>query len=148
MPRFLTPIRLESITTIDRDTWVICEPCDYALGDEHGAEHVLIPKDFETDFASIPRLLQNVLSPIGRYRNAAIVHDWLYRQRVITDVVAKKARLCERIEADRVLLEGMRVLGVRWTQRAAVYAGVRVGGWMAWRQARRRELAAVKLSAG
>ena len=39
---------------------------------------VFIPKGFESDFASIPRIFWRVLPPAsGKYVLASIVHDWL-----------------------------------------------------------------------
>lgn len=40
---------------------------------------ITVPKDFETDLASTPRLLWSVIPPFGRYTQAAVVHDFLYR---------------------------------------------------------------------
>lgn len=90
---------------------------------------ITVPAGFKTDLASIPRPLWAVLPPVGAYDAAAVVHDYLYQHNGVS-----------RADADAVLLEAMRILGVRWTQRAAIYAGVRLGGWVAWRKYRRREL--------
>ena len=81
-----------------------------------------IPRGFETDFASVPRIFTNILGRWGRYGRAAIVHDWLYwTQRT------------SRKEADDTLLEAMCVLGVAKWQRQAIYWAVRLFGWIAWK---------------
>lgn len=79
-----------------------------------------IPKGFVTDFASIPRPLWSIVGgpADGKYRKAAVVHDFLYR----TGGVAT------RYQADQVLLEAMKVCGCSWFQRTVIYSGVRVGG--------------------
>ena len=41
-------------------------------------ERIEVAEGFETDFASVPRLLWVVLPKWGKYGNAAMVHDWLY----------------------------------------------------------------------
>lgn len=86
---------------------------------------VVVPAGFQTDYASIPWLLWGPLPPVGRYDRAAVIHDYLYR-----------FNGCSRKEADLTLLEAMRWLDVNKLQRAAIYAGVRAGGWHAWRKYR------------
>ena len=86
---------------------------------------IRVPAGFKTDLASIPQFLWSVLPPVGRYDRAAVVHDYLYR-----------FNGCTRKEADDVLFEAMAVLGVRATQRWTIYAGVRAGGWLPWKNYR------------
>ncbi len=133
--KFLDPLELEYI---DGRNWKLTAAFDYHLGEPEGIERVNLPAGFITDFASIPRPLWNLLPPTGPYGKAAVVHDWLYRRRVITCGDLGKTRLVERSEADRILLEAMQVLNVNAVERGTIYAGVRVGGWVAWRAARAR----------
>lgn len=131
--KFLDPLELEFI---DGTKWKLTTAFDYRLGTPDGAEYVRVPREFLTDFASIPRLLWNVLPPAGLYGKAAVVHDWLYQQRVIRPA----GRLCDRAEADRTLLEAMEVLEVHRLTRLVIYAGVRVGGWLTWNRYRAKEM--------
>jgi len=87
-----------------------------------------VASGFETDFASIPRLLWRVLPPWGRYGRGAILHDYLYRTAKVT-----------RLEADRCFLEQMAADGVGRARRWVIYAGLRVGGWKAWNAIRKRQ---------
>lgn len=89
---------------------------------------VVVPEGFKTDLCSIPRVLQNILPPVGRWDGAAVVHDFLYRQGGVT-----------RAEADAVMLEAMQLSGVTWWQRWTVYLGLRLGGWVVWRGYRKKE---------
>ena len=95
------------------------------LGDD-----VKVPCGFTTDFASIPRPLWAVIPQHGKYDRAAVVHDYLYqnggylKNNVLVTVSRKTA--------DDVFNEAMAVLGVRFTQRWVIYAGVRIGGHVAW----------------
>ncbi len=82
-----------------------------------------IPAGFETDLASIPRSFMGLIPVNGKHRNAAIVHDYLY---------VTKPDWCSRSLADSVFLEAMQVLGESRLRRAAMYAAVRVGGWVYW----------------
>lgn len=38
---------------------------------------IVVPKGFRTDFASTPRILQNLFPPTGAWTKAAVVHDFL-----------------------------------------------------------------------
>jgi len=98
---------------------------------------IVVPTGFQTDYASIPRILWNVLSPVGRYDRAAVIHDLLYQRGTIG------ARRIERGEADRVLREAMDLLKVPHWQRWAIYIGVRLGGWVTWNRYRAKEPASV-----
>jgi hypothetical protein len=138
--QFLTPLELEYI---DGEKWKITAPFDYHLGAPDGLETVKIPPGFVTDFASVPRILWNILPPTGLYGKAAVVHDWLYQHRTLVKLQTAKAipiivQIVDRGEADSILLEGMEVLGVSWFTRHTIYAGVRVGGWKPWNEYRRK----------
>lgn len=87
---------------------------------------IVVPRAFSTDLASIPWLVQPLLPRIGRWDRAAVVHDWLYDGR-------NRTRWRSRALCDAILREAMRVDGVGW-QRRAIWLGVRIGGWWAWRQ--------------
>ena len=81
-----------------------------------------------TDGASVPLLLRWWAPPFaGPYTAAAIVHDILYRAQH-PDI--------DRARADRVLLQAMCASGVNRAQAAMIYAGVRIGGWVSWRENR------------
>src|SRR6267142_216037 len=106
---------------IDGHNWRVDEDF-YYYTDVHLSgyisDQVVVLRGFTTDFASIPRLLWNILPPIGSYGKAAVVHDCLYRTK----------GLATRAEADRVLLEAMKASGVDWLTRWVIYVGVRVDG--------------------
>ena len=138
MAGFLSPLELEYI---DGSTWKITAPFEYHIGAADGHDVVTIPTGFVTDFASVPRVLWNVLPPTGSYGKAAVIHDWLYQMRVIfvDDGSRTTLRYASRAEADAVLLEGMRVLGVNTFTTWIIYAGVRIGGWVPWNAYRRKE---------
>jgi hypothetical protein len=103
---------------------------------------VVIPVGFVTDFASIPKILWNILPPVGTYGKAAVVHDYLYRK----GEVSLECLICEdghpvrmvtRKEADFRFREAMQVLGTDFLVRWIIWAGVRMGGWWAFREDRR-----------
>ena len=81
----------------------------------------VIPKNFVTDFASIPRLFWRVLPPLGRYAPAAVLHDYLY----LTQRYSRR-------DSDRFFELAMRDLGVSWTKRKTMWLAVRLFGWVAY----------------
>jgi hypothetical protein len=82
---------------------------------------IVVSAGFVTDLASIPRLFWDILPPFGKYTEAAVIHDWLYR-----------CHLFPRAICDAVLLEAMQLCGVGWISRQIIYRNVRAFGWAAW----------------
>jgi hypothetical protein len=79
-------------------------------------EPIVVPDDFETDLASIPRWVPEYFIPRnGVHRAAAIVHDYLCRFHGF-----------DRVTADRIFLEAMQVAGESRWRRYAMYTAVRL----------------------
>lgn len=93
-----------------------------------------VPKGFVTDLASVPRVIWNLFPPFGKYTEAAIVHDALYRgQAKFYDcVVASPAPFVveayTRKDSDEIFLAAMEALGVSAVTRYILYAAVRTFG--------------------
>lgn len=102
----------------DGKTWVIRSA--FGFNSKPG-EHVNVPVGFETDFASVPRILWLFFSPWDVYGNAAVIHDWLYWNQELT-----------REESDNIFLQGMIELEVVLYKRFCLYHAVRLFGWWAW----------------
>lgn len=119
--KFLTTLILSP--TPGGMTWKLDFPFAYApaLGG-----HITVPAGFVTDLASIPRVFWNILPPFGRYTEAAVLHDWLYRTHRVP-----------RAGADALLLEAMEVCRVARWQRRVIYIAVRLFGGFAWRNEKR-----------
>lgn len=86
------------------------------------AGYIGVPENFVTDLASVPKLFWNILPPFGRYTDAAILHDYLYRTQIF-----------QRKSCDQLLLLAMQVSKVTWWQRTLIYLNVRWFGGIAWR---------------
>lgn len=71
-----------------------------------------------TDFASVPRIFVWFLPRYGRYTRAAILHDYLWREK------AAKGQM-EWIDADALLRRAMREDGVPFLRRWTMWAAVR-----------------------
>jgi hypothetical protein len=109
------------------DQWFLREPLRWRADSGH---RVCVPQNFVTDFASIPRPLWALLPQWDGYGPAAVMHDYLYW-----------AQPMSRGEADRYMLEAMRDQKVSRLKRWIVFAGVRAGGWFAWRANTRHKAA-------
>lgn len=87
---------------------------------------VAVPKDFETDFASVPRVPIAYWFWGGRCHRESVIHDFLYRIDCVPEV--------SRAEADKVFLEAMEVRQKPWGVRWPMYLGVRLGGGSSYRK--------------
>lgn len=129
-PDFLGPLELRQAAG---GTWITLRPLLYRSA---RADMVItVAAEFITDLASVPRIPFVYMLAGGRARGPAVVHDWLYQHPDWED----------RALADAILREAMAVdhpeLGFEpepaWV-RGLIWAGVRVGGWVAWRGYRTR----------
>jgi hypothetical protein len=53
-------------------------------------ETVIIPEGFETDFASVPKIFWSLISTVGHYNLAALVHDYYYTYKIKPRAFADK----------------------------------------------------------
>jgi len=92
--------------------------------------YIKVPKGFVTDGASIPRIAWTIIgSPFtGRYRNAAVIHDYLYT-----------VQTCSRWQADRIFYQAMRALKVSPWRRSLMHLAVRSFGWIPWGNYKRKK---------
>lgn len=86
---------------------------------------IVVPYEYETDFASIPQFLKDRIDVNGKHREAAIVHDFLCTH---GDALGVSQKL-----ADDVFEEAMVFLEVpkieRWLMAQAVRAFQRIKHW-------------------
>jgi len=136
MSSFVTPLVVSPLASGRR--WRLVFPFTYHRGSKRSNKIIKVPKGFDTDFASIPKLLW--LFPYwAKYSKASVLHDflyWLAHQPV--DVILSyfyKINIARK-EADDIFHEAMLVewrdhrLGVLLAH--IEYRGVRLFGWLAW----------------
>lgn len=116
---FTTPICL-SCSTAETGSWITLEPLNF--WSEEKKKHYVVPKDFQTDLASVPRIPLVFWAVGGKAPAGAVVHDWLYRNGM------KFKQINDRKEADEVFLEAMISTGVSKTDAYLMYLGVRSCG--------------------
>lgn len=122
MSEFTSPLVVEHIS--ERE-WIVRESFEYHVGSYPSDQIITVPKGFDTDFASIPRIFWGILPPSGPYGKAAVVHDYCYR----TACYSRKI-------SDIIFLEGMDVLKVSGWKKIVIYYAVRWFGWHAWNKRR------------
>lgn len=83
---------------------------------------LIIPAEFDTDFASIPWWFRWAIPSVGKHSLPAVVHDYLYDNRIGT-----------RKAADRAFLHLMLQYGVAVIPAYIMFAGVRLGGRSWWK---------------
>lgn len=114
MSQFTTPLVCE---VLDNNVYRVFREFDYHVGSLDSGFKITIESGFETDFASIPRILWGVLPPNGRYTKAAVIHDWMYKNAYLT-----------KVEADSIFYEAMLVLGVNKLTAKIMYNAVKLFG--------------------
>lgn len=90
--------------------------------------HIVVVKGFTTDFASVPRFFWRIIPKMGKYSEAAVVHDYLY----FSGIVSKE-------KADKIFYQLMKEAGVDWLTRKVMYYAVKYGGEDAWDRCRKGE---------
>ena len=125
MSQFTSPLVVEHIS---ENEWIVKKSFEYHVGKYPSDEIIIVPKGFDTDFASIPKIFWGILPPTGPYGKAAVIHDYCYR-----------TACYDRKTSDAIFLEGMTVLNVSEWNKVVIYYAVRWFGWRAWNQRRKEQ---------
>ncbi len=130
---FLSPIQVARFAG-DTGDWTLTEDLVY----RGNRDTFRVPKGFKTDFASIPRIFQALVPKNGSHDAAAIIHDYLYRVQPLVQgqKPLRNMRTVTRREADGIFRRIMKESGTNPIRYNLMYLGVRLGGWVAWRQNR------------
>ena len=91
--------------------------------DEADGIVIQVPEGYCTDLFSVPRVLWWLFPRDHRGRRAAALHDYVY-----SDLQGRFTRA----EADRIFRRALAWCGVGPITRWVMWAGVRLGGWVAW----------------
>ncbi len=124
-----------------QDLFVLADPFRYRSGT---GRVLTVPPGFQTDFASVPRLLRAIVDPTKLESAwAAVVHDYLYQEGPAVpyriEATGETGRGFSRAEADDVFHEALRLLGIDPFDAWTMWAGVRAAGWAPWRRYRERQ---------
>ncbi len=118
MPRFTKAL---VVRKLEGRKWKVQRSFRYYIAESHEGLYVKVPGGFITDFASVPRLLWAIIPPDGKYTQAAVLHDYLYHKKIFP-----------RKKSDKIFLDAMKILGVSFWKRSAMYRAVRMFGWIPW----------------
>ncbi|WP_027068394.1 DUF1353 domain-containing protein [Euryhalocaulis caribicus] len=123
LPRFSLPLRVELTgkRRSGRPIWKVLEEFRLQCRVGEAEYDIAAPVGFETDFASVPRFFWRFAPPGGPYAGAAVIHDYLYANRI-----------GEREVADRIFLEGMIAANVEAWRRTIIFRTVRTFGGRGW----------------
>lgn len=133
MSSFTRPL---DVRQIGENRWKVLSPFIYWIGKEGSGDFIFIDKGFETDFSSVPWIFQWLVPKYGGQNHGSVLHDFLYRYQFYwtTDTFGNVSRVkCSRKMADMIFLEANAVKKVFWTRRKLIYAGLRLGGWAAFK---------------
>lgn len=108
----------------DIDLWNTDGDFTYTIGDPADQKFVTVPAGFLTDGASVPRIFWDLFPPWGVYGQAAILHDWLCTNRVLTKNGDSNELKLTQQEVDLVLAAAMKALGTPWWKRTLIYRAV------------------------
>ena len=122
---FKSKLRMEHID--DTEKYKLISDLVYVTWEK---ERIYVPKDFESDGHSIPKLLRSFAgSPFAtKYPKSAWYHDWLCKM--------TKLELITRKYADSEYSHALKDEGATTFQRKRNYIGVRIGAWFGslWRK--------------
>ncbi|MFT5136709.1 MAG: hypothetical protein ACI9XU_001879 [Arenicella sp.] len=105
----------------DSEYFMLREDMSWKIMDTN--EEIVVPRGFVTDFASVPVALASFgIGAHGAYSRAATIHDFLYW-----------AQICNKEQADNLMLLAMIESDVSRKNQFTMYEGVNWGGTMAWK---------------
>lgn len=131
--KFLWMSVLSYTTTVHE--WKILTPFRFYFSDVVKEQFILVESGWQTDLASVPGFFGFVIQKDGDFAQAAVTHDWSYKNR--GDVVYEerdgtlvKCKPLSREEQDRAFLAGMKLLGTSLPIRVAMWRAVDRFGWI------------------
>lgn len=101
------------------EKWELVETLVY----QGQTETFIMPPGLVTDFASVPKCLRSIFPNTGLYTQAAVVHDYLYDNHMVS-----------RKDADGIFRRIMREAGVGRLSRYTMWGACRLFGWAAWKK--------------
>lgn len=91
-------------------------------------KEISIPRGFETDLASVPRIPLVYLSWGGKAHREGVLHDYLFRK--------NSEPVVSFLLANRIILEAMESRGKPFYIRYPIFVGVCVGGYFCYHKKR------------
>jgi len=150
----MTSLQQPSLIPISDKWYRLTQDYQYTWEAENNTWRVVVFAGFETDIASVPRVVWTItgIIPDGLHRAAAVIHDLLY----MASGAPKKPngtleyfssvfgswQACKlpmgRKNCDRLFCRIMKEAGVSKLKRDLMYQKVREFGWIPWRNYQKR----------
>lgn len=128
-PGFLTPLRVELVqSSWHKSYWILTAPLIYVTHVTPSPELVYVPAEFETDFASVPRIPLAYLFCGSVGHGPAVVHDYLY----FRGIYARKT-------CDQIFLEALKARNLMEPLPHIMYGAVRSFGWRYYNEISKKE---------
>lgn len=128
---------MPSVRPLPEHRWVLLAEYTHTWVHE-GVEYSLsIPEGFVFDFASVPRIVWALISPMDLGAAPPLVHDWMYHLRGRTPMLVDgrvRVPKWSRKDADRLFARMMREAGVAKWRRRMAYRAVRLFGGRPFRK--------------
>jgi hypothetical protein len=122
-----TPLVAMRVGSLDDEAvWELHEKFIYEASDGYQNALIIVPRGFQTDFASVPRIPLAYLAAGNTAHEAAVVHDYLYRE--------GSRPVMSRELADKVFLAVMEEMGVDAWRRISMYRAVRMFAGHTWKR--------------
>ncbi len=116
----LRPYRKNITDKWDGKNWIVTSGLEINVEVCGKIYRISIPKNFITDFGSVPKIVWNLISPYDA-GEAAILHDFLYKFQIFSKRIS-----------DRLFLKGMKVLKVGFIKRNICHNAVCFAGQSTW----------------
>jgi hypothetical protein len=116
-------------------TWEIAKDWHFSVN----GEDYIVPKGFVFDGASVPKFLASWLSPVGILLIGGLVHDYIYKYRVLVKYGKKQTTdVMNQKQADQLFRDiNIEQNGFHFLNNLAYWA-LRIGGFVAWNGHRKR----------
>jgi hypothetical protein len=112
----------------DLDCWWVERSFEYTTELlDRGLTKLYIPGGWHTDLASVPVWARWLIPRSGKYNQAAVLHDWIYRSGgIMRDENGDIICILSRKQADQLFYEAMKLLKVPKWKRKVMYRAVRM----------------------
>ena len=117
---FATKLRVELLDSGPPDRWLTLAPFVVRVD----GVPLVVPPEYETNFASVPRLPLVYLLAGNTAHRSALVHDWLYDARALDEA----GKRFSKDFADDVFYAAMLAEGVPAWRASMMYRAVRLAG--------------------
>lgn len=117
--------------------WEVLAPFRFYFDDENPERFIQVDAGWRTDLASVPGIFGFVIQKDGIWSQAAVTHDWSYKNRGDVVYIEKKGKLIKqnplsRKEQDRAFENGMQTLGTNLPTRFIMFRAVRRFGFISY----------------